>query len=307
MAGSARRKSRTPCRIPRSRRQRHCDALAGARFQLVRGYDAVDPCGAPANDDGRRARRHRPEGISRRRELRHGRVSNRSPERAARQGCRRPPSRQVAGFTGLERPLVARLAGRVDANTFLRERGRGQARVGSLYDGSVTALDPSPHAADSHWSDPFLDGLRAPIASAMADLTVNRLNGRSDKCGTKSSTIKSCGNGTGIADAAPMSRSAICAKRSRSIRICACWSCTKSSDLVTSYFSTKLLLDQLPAYGDPQRVRLAVVPGGHMFYARDESRAALRDAGRDLIEGRKRGSSPFSNAAGIHRGREPGR
>jgi carboxypeptidase C (cathepsin A) len=61
------------------------------------------------------------------------------------------------------------------------------------------------------------------------------------------------------------------------------------TDLVTSYFTTKLLLDQLPAYGDARRVRLEVVPGGHMFYARDESRAALRDAGRDLIEGRREG------------------
>ena len=82
---------------------------------------------------------------------------------------------KVAAFTGLDRNLVARLAGRVDANTFLRERGRNQARVGSIYDGSITALDPSPNAPENDWSDPFLDGLRAPIASAMADITVNRL------------------------------------------------------------------------------------------------------------------------------------
>jgi carboxypeptidase C (cathepsin A) len=61
------------------------------------------------------------------------------------------------------------------------------------------------------------------------------------------------------------------------------------TDLITSYFGTKLLIDQLPAYGDAGRVRFAVVPGGHMFYSRDESRAALRDAGRDLIEGRREG------------------
>ena len=42
------------------------------------------------------------------------------------------------------------------------------------------------------------------------------------------------------------------------------------TDLVTPYFATKLLLDQLPAYGDSARVRLIVLPGGHMSYLRDE-------------------------------------
>jgi hypothetical protein len=36
-------------------------------------------------------------------------------------------------------------------------------------------------------------------------------------------------------------------------------------------------------------VRFEVGPGGHMFYSRDEARAALRDAGRDLIEERHEG------------------
>ena len=44
------------------------------------------------------------------------------------------------------------------------------------------------------------------------------------------------------------------------------------TDLVTPYFETKLLLDQLPAFGDEARVKLEVFPGGHMFYSRDASR-----------------------------------
>jgi len=34
----------------------------------------------------------------------------------------------------------------------------------------------------------------------------------------------------------------------------------------------------------PDRVRLAVYPGGHMFYTDDASRAALREASRAIIE-----------------------
>jgi carboxypeptidase C (cathepsin A) len=61
------------------------------------------------------------------------------------------------------------------------------------------------------------------------------------------------------------------------------------TDLITTYFGSKMLVDQLPAYGDARRVRFEVVPGGHMFYSRDDARAALRAAGRDLIEGRREG------------------
>jgi carboxypeptidase C (cathepsin A) len=48
-------------------------------------------------------------------------------------------------------------------------------------------------------------------------------------------------------------------------------------DLATPYFGSKILLDQLPAYATPDRVKLVVYPGGHMFYSRDASRKAFRD------------------------------
>jgi carboxypeptidase C (cathepsin A) len=54
-------------------------------------------------------------------------------------------------------------------------------------------------------------------------------------------------------------------------------------DLVTPYFGSKMELDQLPRYGSPDRVRLVVYPGGHMFYSRDASRAALRDEAKAMM------------------------
>jgi carboxypeptidase C (cathepsin A) len=48
-------------------------------------------------------------------------------------------------------------------------------------------------------------------------------------------------------------------------------------DLATPYFGSKILLDQLPGYATPDRVKLVVYPGGHMFYTRDASRKAFRD------------------------------
>ena len=47
-------------------------------------------------------------------------------------------------------------------------------------------------------------------------------------------------------------------------------------DLATPYFGSKIELDQLPSFASPERVKLMVYAGGHMFYARDASRKALR-------------------------------
>jgi carboxypeptidase C (cathepsin A) len=49
------------------------------------------------------------------------------------------------------------------------------------------------------------------------------------------------------------------------------------TDLVTPYFASTLVLDQLPAYGDARRLVQVTYPGGHMFYSRDASRAAFRE------------------------------
>jgi carboxypeptidase C (cathepsin A) len=49
-----------------------------------------------------------------------------------------------------------------------------------------------------------------------------------------------------------------------------------ASDLVTPYFADQLILDQLPVFGSPDRLKLAVYGGGHMYYSRDASRRALR-------------------------------
>ena len=50
-----------------------------------------------------------------------------------------------------------------------------------------------------------------------------------------------------------------------------------ANDLVTPYFASELILDQLPVYGSADRLKFAVYGGGHMFYSRDASRRALRE------------------------------
>jgi carboxypeptidase C (cathepsin A) len=49
------------------------------------------------------------------------------------------------------------------------------------------------------------------------------------------------------------------------------------TDLQTPYFESKLILDQLPALGSPERLWRRTYPGGHMFYGRADARAAFRE------------------------------
>jgi carboxypeptidase C (cathepsin A) len=56
-------------------------------------------------------------------------------------------------------------------------------------------------------------------------------------------------------------------------------------DMLTPYFGTQLILQQLPELGAPGRIRLVVYPGGHMFYTQDTSRTAFRGEARKLITG----------------------
>ncbi len=51
-------------------------------------------------------------------------------------------------------------------------------------------------------------------------------------------------------------------------------------DLSCPYFGSKLILEQMPIMGDPNRIQLHVYPGGHMFYSRPDSQAGLR---RDVM------------------------
>ena len=55
-----------------------------------------------------------------------------------------------------------------------------------------------------------------------------------------------------------------------------------ASDLVTPYFETQLILDQIPLFATPERLKLSVYGGGHMYYSRDASRRALREDAREL-------------------------
>lgn len=193
---------------------------------------------------------------------------------------------RVAGLTGLDPELVRRRGGKVDVGTFLREIDRDKALVGSPYDGNVTALDPAPDSVRSRAPDAVLDAITAPLTSAMLDHYAGALKwrpeGRYVLLNEETSRRWSYGQGRGDRESMQELRSVLALDPRLSVIVAHGF-----TDLVTPYFESKLLLDQLPALGDPNRVRLELFPGGHMFYARDSARAGLREAVRMMMEPRK--------------------
>ena len=185
-------------------------------------------------------------------------------------------STRVAQLTGLDRALVRRLAGRVDARTFIRERGRDRGLVSSMYDATITGLDPDPNAANSHPDDPVLEGTRAPLSTAMTDLYARVLNWRVEEpyelLNHRVSSGWNWGGSRFTNEIYDQLRQSLAFDPHLRVLIA-----HGASDLVTPYFENQMLVDQMPAFASPDRLKLSVYGGGHMFYSRDASRRALRD------------------------------
>jgi carboxypeptidase C (cathepsin A) len=183
-------------------------------------------------------------------------------------------SAKVAEYTGLDPELVRRLGGRVDSSTFEREFYRRQALVASSYDATITAPDPDPSSARSHYPDPMLSAMAAPLTLAMTDLYRNTLHWRvEDQYRLQNGEVTrnwDFGRGRGSPQVLDDIAQVMAADPHVHVLVT-----HGASDLVTPYFETKLILNQLPATVADRAV-FALYGGGHMYYSRDKSRAALR-------------------------------
>ncbi|GLS17726.1 peptidase S10 [Labrys miyagiensis] len=191
---------------------------------------------------------------------------------------------RVTELTGLDPALVKRLGGRIDKTTFQREILRPEGKVVGFYDATVSAYDPEPASNYNNWHDPALEGVEAPMTSAIMDLynrelgwkTIERyeiLNGRvgsSWEWGDRLSPPSSMDALRGMLALDPHFRVLVTGGL---------------TDIQVPYFQNKRLLDQVPDYGPPGRLQFKVYGGGHMFYSRDDSRKALHEDARTLVAG----------------------
>ncbi|QPF82527.1 peptidase S10 [Bradyrhizobium genosp. L] len=182
---------------------------------------------------------------------------------------------KVASFTGIDQAVSRRLAGRFEVGEFRREFDRKNGKVTGRYDASVEGFDPYPDSSYFHFNDPSGDPLMAPLTSAAVDLTTRKLNWRPDgSYQLLSESVNKAwefGHGINPTESGTQLRQILAFDPRLKLLIG-----HGLFDLATPYFASQIILDQLPAFGARDRTKLAVYPGGHMFYSRDGSRQAFR-------------------------------
>ena len=195
-------------------------------------------------------------------------------------------SQRVADLSGIDVQTVRRLGGRVDEESFLREFERAQGKVVAFYDATIDAYDPFPAARNSDFHDPVLPGFEPAFTSAIVDLYQRKFGWKVDgRYELLNDAVNHAWRWGGDRLARPEALSAL--RRMLALdpkfRVLIVHGLT---DVQAPYFATALELGQIPDYGAPGRLTLRVYPGGHMVYANDDSRRALRDDARRLIEGK---------------------
>jgi carboxypeptidase C (cathepsin A) len=192
-------------------------------------------------------------------------------------------SDRVAALTGIDQAVSRRLAGRFDSIEFRREFDRRDGKVTGRYDASVMGFDPYPDSSFSHFSDPSGEPLAAPLTSAIVDLTTRKLNWRPDgSYQLINGAVERAWNfGNGIDPPESISQLRQILALDPKLKLLVGHGLF---DLATPYFGTRMQLDQLPAFASPDRVKLVVYPGGHMFYSRDASRQAFRTEVQALMK-----------------------
>lgn len=190
---------------------------------------------------------------------------------------------KVAALTGIDQAVSRRLAGRFDVAEFRREFDRKNGKVTGRYDASVSGLDPDPDSSFYHFNDPSGEPLVAPLTSAAVDLTTRKLNWRPDGSYEllNGAVEKAWDFGRGLRPAESITQLRRILALDPKLKVLVAHGLF---DLATPYFGSKILLDQLPAYATPERVKLVVYPGGHMFYSRDASRRAFRAEVQTLMK-----------------------
>ena len=183
-------------------------------------------------------------------------------------------TQKVSAYTGLDPVLVRRMEGRVGVRTYLREVHRAEGKLGSIYDSNVTAFDPFPGAADQRTNDPILDASMAPVTGAAVDFMTNqagwKVDARYNLLSYEVNREWDRDNGDGsVADL----RRAVTVDPKMQVMIA-----HGMDDLSCPYFVSRLVIDQMPRFGETQRINLALFAGGHMFYSRPASAAAFRQA-----------------------------
>lgn len=190
---------------------------------------------------------------------------------------------RLADYIGLPRDLVLRYGGKIPSDVFASRLLEGDGHVVSMYDASIRF--PAPHPARARYRDPRLARISAAVAAAFnhdvharlgvkVDLPYKVLNRQvsarwnwQDRRGRR-----------GPPGAAQSLESAFkTVPGLRALLVHGIY------DLVTPYFASAYLVNQLDLKPEPhRRLTLRNYEGGHMFYSHAASRKAFYEDARRL-------------------------
>jgi carboxypeptidase C (cathepsin A) len=189
--------------------------------------------------------------------------------------------KRVTELSGLDPNFVRRSGGRLETQAYLREVYRSEGKLGSRYDSNVTAYDPFPFAPTQRNNDPILDSIIAPTTTAMVDFITHtvgwkysgRFNALSydvSRLWTDSPDKEKAENGLERGSVMEL-REALAIDPKMHVLIAHGW-----DDLSCPFMASVLIVDQMPVMGKTERIQVKDYPGGHMFYSRTQSQAALK-------------------------------
>ena len=157
---------------------------------------------------------------------------------------------------------------------------RSQDRIGSVYDSNVSAWDPFPWSPRQQSNDPILNAIIAPTTSAMVNFVTRTVGWKVDaRYEALSYRVNRLWHQDDDADEGSVKQLRQMVANDPQLRVLIAhgW-----NDLSCPFMGSMLIVDQMPVMDDQHRVSVHEYPGGHMFYTRPASQAALRKDVRAL-------------------------
>jgi carboxypeptidase C (cathepsin A) len=192
---------------------------------------------------------------------------------------------RLARFTGLAPDVVARSGGRISASRFIKEYERASGRILSLYDATIGGPDPDPASPSHRGPDPMLDRAVPVWTSTFVDYVREELDYETDLpyrvLHSEASREWDYGRSGRQGYASVLEPLQEARSLAPSLEILITHGYT---DLVTPYFASRYVLDQLPPLEGAAPITHRVYPGGHMMYMRAASRHTLAEDARALYE-----------------------
>lgn len=192
--------------------------------------------------------------------------------------------RKLARYLGLSRDLVVQHRGRIPRSVFAKELLRDSRRILSLYDGTVTGIDPHPETPTMRADDPILEGLIAPLTSAFNSYVRGELGYETGlpylvlnpEVSRKWDWTSGTRTRRGAVGAADSLKEAMSLNPDLMVLVA-----HGSYDMVTPYLSTKFTVRQMAL--DPairSNLIFKTYEGGHMLYTHAAARTTFyKDAG----------------------------